>query len=80
MTMSDFWLRCFVLKGMFSDERAVRYGNISFFAPKDLVEGDIDQEGKVRVRSYRVDHRSWVVLPTEDQKVIPVDERDLIPA
>jgi len=84
--MSERWLRCNIVKGMFSDEWAIVYRfkqqgkEASFFVPKDQVVGAVDSEGKVKVRVFRQGDTSWAVLPTEYQESIPVDEADLIPA
>ena len=82
--MSERWLRCTVLKGMFSDERAVLYSKngseFSFFVPTDRVLGDVDREGKVRVRVFSDDGGWWAVMPNENQTIIPVSEADLTPA
>ena len=82
--MSEQWLRCRIFKGMFSDELAISYvsrgGNIpvSVFVPKGLVEGKIDQEGKVKVSVFHQGNRAWAVLPSDQQMTIPVDDADLI--
>lgn len=81
--MFDAWLKCFVFKGMFSDELAVKVSELqgqeaSFFVPKSLVRGDVDQEGKVKVRVYREGSTAWAVLPTENRAAIPVREADLV--
>jgi hypothetical protein len=77
------WLRCFVSKGMFSDELAVKTvplkgEEISVFVPRDQVEGGLDQEGKVKVRVFHQGHTAWAVLPTENRATIPVREADLV--
>lgn len=82
--MWEQWLRCQILKGMFSDELAIIFrprgatNPTSVFVPKDLVWGDVNQEGKVKVRVFRQGDTSWAVLPTAQQMVIPVDEGDLV--
>jgi hypothetical protein len=82
--MSERWLRCAVLKGMFSDELAIVYsGNgkeVSFFVPRDQVIGEVNSEGKLKVRVFRQDHTPWAVVPDEYQTAIPVAEADLLPA
>ncbi len=81
--MMEAWLKCFVAKGMFSDELAVKYqpprGDArSFFVPRAKVEGKEDGEGKLRVFVFKKDDISWAVLPTENKTIIPIDESDLI--
>ena len=84
--MAEGWLRCNIVKGMFSDELAIVYTfkqqgkEESFFVPKDQVVGAVDSQGKVKVRVFRQGDTSWVVLPTDDQAEIPVDDADLISA
>jgi hypothetical protein len=82
--MSEKWLRCRVYKGMFSDELAIRYvsrdGNcpVAVFVPKGLVEGKIDEEGRVKVTAFHQGNSAWAVLPSDQQLVIPVDDADLV--
>ena len=82
--MADNWfLRCQVHKGMFSDEVAVEVSQLSgqpssFFVPKAEVVGGINQKGQVRVRVFRQNNTAWAVLPTENPMEIPVKEADLI--
>lgn len=79
--MSEGWLKCKILKGMFSDEKAMVYPaesatSSSFFVPKDKVrEGD----GTVHVRVFHEGNTVWAVVPAESQPVIPIDEKDLTP-
>ena len=80
----DNWLRCLVFRGFFSDEVAVEVApksgeRSSFIVSRDQVEGDPDQEGKVRVKVYRDGETAWAVLPTDNQTVIPVNDADLMP-
>ncbi len=81
--MAVTWLRCRILKGMFSDEYAVEVSaaegkRASFFVPKEDVRGDIDQDGKVRVRVIRKGQTAWALLPTETPVEIPIREADLV--
>ncbi|HSZ59319.1 MAG TPA: hypothetical protein VK797_26995 [Tepidisphaeraceae bacterium] len=82
--MWEQWLRCRIVKGMFSDELAITYlprgatNATSVFVPKDFVNGDINQEGKVKVMVFREGDSAWAVLPSAQKMVIPVDEADLI--
>src|SRR5882724_8251700 len=79
-SMSEQWLRCRVVKGMFSDELAIRSppqgttSVTSVFVPKEMVHGEVDHVGKVRVRVFRQDDSAWAVLPSEQQLAIPIDE------
>lgn len=82
--MWEQWLRCRILKGMFSDELAVSYppragtSVASVFVPRDYVEGKIDEEGKVRVKVFREGDTAWAVLPSPQRLMIAVDEADLL--
>ena len=83
--MSFFWLKCFVSKGMFSDELAIKVSalrgeELSVFVPRAEVEGGVDQPGKVRVRVFHQDKTAWAVLPTENRATIPVKDADLVAA
>ncbi|HUS45690.1 MAG TPA: hypothetical protein VM219_06625 [Phycisphaerae bacterium] len=80
--MTQGWLKCRILKGMFSDESTMVYHPpksrtaSSFFVPKDKVrEGD----GAVSVRFFHEGDTVWAVLPAENQPVIPVNKEDVIP-
>lgn len=82
--MWEQWLRCQILKGMFSDELAITYkprGSTvptSVFVPKELVSGDINHEGKVKVTVFRQGDTSWAILPSAQKMVIPINDADLI--
>ncbi len=81
--LAERWLRCRIFKGMFSDELAVQYApphsnSTSVFVPKELVEGSVDGEGRVKVRVFHEGSNAWAVLPTENQMIIAVNEADLI--
>lgn len=81
--MSERYLKCHVFKGMFSDELAVKVnskqgGEPSFFVPKELVKGEVDREGSVRVRVFHKGQTAWAVIPDEQQTAVPVDEAELI--
>jgi hypothetical protein len=83
--MTSGWLKCSIRKGMFSDELAINYPPTgvcasSVFVPKGEVEGDVGQQGKVRVRYFREGKMAWAVLPAEDQPIVKVNEADLIPS
>jgi len=82
--MFEGWLRCDVLKGMFTSERAIRYpaggtqkaSVTSVFVPKESVRGAIDGEGRVRVRVFADEaQHTWAVLPDEVQTLIAVLDR-----
>jgi len=82
--MASGWLKCFIQKGMFSDELAVNYPPreacaSSVFVPKDEVRGQVGREGKVKVRYFAEGETVWAVLPAEDQPVIRVHKADLVP-
>jgi hypothetical protein len=82
--MNEQWLRCQLLKGMFSDEVAikcmVRGKEFSVFVPKDFVSGEVDQEGKVRVMVFQLAGTSWAVLPSAQKSIIPINDHDLVSA
>lgn len=78
--MSEKWLRCGVLQGMFSDEMVVVIKTlsgeeVSFFVPKQQVEA-----GRVMVRTFKQGTRAWAVIPNDSQSIIPVDESELAAA
>jgi hypothetical protein len=75
--MKDHWLKCRVLKGMFSDEGAVVFklsDEASFFAfvPYTKVRGEIDREGEVKVDVFEEGNTTWAILPTEYRDTVPV--------
>lgn len=78
--MFEKWLKCNVFKGMFSDELAVQYRSVSFFVPKDQVNIQENQNGKVKVLVFRDGETSWAILPSENRSIILVDEADLVVA
>lgn len=80
--MSEKWLKCSILKGMFRDELAVKCTKksgspFSVFVPKDRVRGDVNQEGTVGVQVFHDGGAAWAVLPSADRATIPVRESDL---
>lgn len=81
--MNEGRLKCDILKGMFSDERAMVYPPggrptaSSFFVPEDQVS---EKDHTVRVRYFRRGNVLWAVVPAEHQPVIPVNQEDLIPS
>ena len=83
--MSEKWLRCGILKGMFSDEMVVVIKTpsgeeASFFVPKQQVRGDINESGRVMVRTFKQGTRAWAVIPNDSQSIIPVDESEFATA
>lgn len=83
--MNQQWLKCRVLKGMFSDERVVQVptrggDKLSFFVHKDKVEGDIDRDGRVRVDVLRREDMTVAFVPSEYPEAIAVRDEDLQPA
>ena len=83
--MTEKWLKCTVAKGMFSDELVVVFKSeagevLSVFVPKEAVEGEIDGEGKVKVRVFDDQGKIWVVLPTPTADTVPIDDQSLVPA
>jgi hypothetical protein len=81
--MGRQWLKCRILKGMFSDERVVvvqRFDGkaTSAFVPISSVRGSVEQEGQVEVDVFADRGGTWAVLPTEYRETLPVNVRDLI--
>ena len=79
--MTQGWLKCRFLKGMFSDEITMVYPPesptaSSFFVPREKVR---EKDSAVSVRFFHEGETVWAVLPAESQPVIPVNEEDLIP-
>jgi hypothetical protein len=81
--VAEQWLKCRVLKGMFSDERVVvvneQRDRMSFFVPSSKVRGGIDEDGEVQVRVFSAGNTTWAVIPTEDTETIPIDRAELNP-
>ena len=76
-------LKCHVLKGMFSNERAVvvllvNGKKSSAFVPASEVRGEVDRDGDVNVDVFRERGSVWAVLPTEYREAVPVNEHDLV--
>lgn len=76
-------LKCRVLKGMFSNERAVvvylmNGTKSSAFVPASEVRGEVDRDGDVSVDVFRDGGSVWAVLPTEYRDTLPVRELDLV--
>lgn len=83
--MTEGWLKCRILKGMFSDERVVVFHlsngeRYSEFVPADKVRGEINSEGTLAVGIYRQDGSSFAELPTNYSDWVAVPNEDLIPA
>ena len=72
------WLKCKIIKGMFSDEVTVlvctRSGeDISVFVPKNFAE---EPRSRVKVVVTEQSGRNFAVLPNDTQTVIDVKDRD----
>ncbi len=79
--MSEHWLHCQIFKGMFSDERAMKYDGLSFFVPQSKVRTkDQSEQGEVLVKTFSEGSECFAVLPTEYRAIIPVKSSDLVPA
>ncbi len=83
--MTQGWLKCHILKGMFSDERVVVFHLVngerySEFVPAEKVRGEINSDGALAVGIYRQDGASFVELPNEYQDLFAVADKDLVPA
>ncbi len=81
--MTQGWLKCHILKGMFSDERVVVFHIIngerySEFVPADQVQGNIGTDGAVSVSIYHKDGTSFAELPTEYRELYAVKDGDLV--
>ncbi|MEX2212618.1 MAG: hypothetical protein WD768_00725 [Phycisphaeraceae bacterium] len=70
--MSEDWLKCDISEGMFSDERAVTYGDMSVFVPEDSVDNEA-----VKVMTFEDEGGIFAVLPTSDRAIIAVKKSDL---
>ena len=76
--MKESWLHCTLAKGMFSDEFVVQTSSgQSFFIPKDKIQEENPEKGKVRVRVLERGGTTWAVMPTEDAAVIQVKKEEL---
>lgn len=80
--MSDAWLNCRVLKGMFSDERAIVVETnsgteYSSFVPKALVRGEINGQGQLRVSAFEKAGAWWAVIPNDYREIIAVQSSAL---
>lgn len=80
--MTSVWLRCEIVKGMFSDEVTIVVQShdgevISAFVPKDRVE---EKESRVSVRVFEDKCGKFAVLPNESQTVISIKESELVAA
>jgi hypothetical protein len=86
--VSENLLNCIVVRGMFSDEYAVKYPTksvdsmtqvSSFFVPRSEVTHVSTETGigTVRVRVLREGQNVWAILPTETESIILVNDADL---
>lgn len=76
------WLKCRVVKGMFSDEFTVvvhRRGNgtVEFFVSSKDVKKQADETGTVRVKVFQRQDGPWAELPTPYRDAVPVEEGEL---
>lgn len=81
--MRSVKVRCSVFKGMFSDEAVIVVrrkggGDREFIVPKMKVSGEFGGPGEVRANEFEHNSSKWVVLPTDYNDMLPVDDRDLI--
>ncbi|HMU41023.1 MAG TPA: hypothetical protein PKE31_18605 [Pseudomonadota bacterium] len=79
------WLKCKVVKGMFSDEltviiQALDGETISAFVPRDRVECSEPSVGRVKVRVFDSTGQKFAVLPNETQTILSVHESALAAA
>lgn len=80
--MTSVWLRCEIVKGMFSDEvtvviRSQDGEEISAFVPRDRVE---EKERRVLVQVFKNGGGKFAVLPNESQTVVGINESELVAA
>ena len=77
--MPEYWLRCSVHKGMFSDERLVKTVRKGFLfcVHQSLVEGEVNEHGRVKIRLCERGDGLWAILPTEDSTVLEVSRDEL---
>ena len=83
--MDEMWLKCRVFPGNFHDERFLEYHSpfgrdVGVFVPADFVEGDLNSEGRVRVRVFQKGAETWAVLPSEYSESVAISHQDLSPA
>ena len=83
--MSQKWLKCSLLRGMFSDEMVVVIKTLSgeessFFVPRQQVRGEVGKIGQVMVRTFEQGAHPWAVIPNDSQSMIPVDESEFAAA
>jgi hypothetical protein len=76
------WLKCLLGKGMFSDEVVVTYPShgpdrVSVFVPRDSVEGEPGDSGKVRVNLVQRSGELMAILPSASQDIVFVSEGDV---
>ncbi len=78
------WLRCRVVKGMFSDEVAVTYpgvpdrpDQVSVFLPRSCVRAQTEDQGEVMVDVIVEDGIHLARLPSEYPVVVEAEESDL---
>jgi hypothetical protein len=76
------WLKCKVVKGMFSDEltvvvRTLGGEDVAVFVPRDQVQ---EGSGRVKVRVSEASGHTMAVLPDANQSVIDVNASQLTPA
>jgi hypothetical protein len=81
-TTQEHWLDCQLDRGMFSDAIAGTYpaeGNTisSVFVPASVVRGEPGTKGKVRVMIMKQHGKTFALLPSSEQTVVPVQERDV---
>lgn len=80
--MTQQWLNCSIVKGMFSDELAVTYkplsgSETSVFVPKRLVETGPNNVGRVMVEVFKSGTQTWAVLPNESREEVLVGDNDI---
>jgi hypothetical protein len=76
--MTNGWLTCKVKNGMFSNEHVVTVTTssgqeVSYFVPSSVVRDD--KQVQVKVIEQQPGSSYLVVLPNEEQSIVPVDAK-----
>jgi hypothetical protein len=77
------WLRCRLDNGMFSDEIAVTYPDVSdhwqksVFVPRSFVREEGQHQGTVKVEVLVKDGTKFAVLPSSQRDIVKIIGADL---
>ena len=81
--ISEGWLNCKVVDGMFSDELVVIYqsssgAEISVFVPfEKVMQSKCANKGWVKVEVFSNDLQIWAILPNDNRDEILINENEL---